>query len=196
MNILNCLRPLRKAAVVSAMCLACIARADILYQLEPGSTITPGSIGQPSGPSEPLTGTFTWQLGELGPNSGAFYETSLTLQSPSFLLTLDTTHNNLGTSIFPATQTSYFAAVVDGSGVGLPASPLEIASFGLGSYEGPSVSPTRLLYSELYLAPYAGGGILATISFEAMQVPEPKALALASVGLALLAGRRLRPWIA
>jgi hypothetical protein len=181
--------------VAAAVCLASPAQADLLYLLQPGSTITPYYQGNPSGPSEQLSGTFRWQLYTSEPGFASFDATSLTFQSASFLLTLNTTTaNDLGSSLFSNTQTSYFGEVVDG--VGIPASPLEISSTVGGTYEGPLESPTRLGYPELHLYPKSGGSDLALISFEAVQVPEPTALGLLLIGLALLTGRRLGLWVA
>jgi hypothetical protein len=183
--------------IAAAISLVSPAQADLLYLVQPGSTITPYSGGNPTGPSQPLTGTFTWQLYTVGPGFAGFDATSLAFQSASFVLTLDTTSaNNLGTSLFSDTHTSYFAEIVDD--VGIQASPLEISSSVRGTYEGPLESPTYLAYPELYLFNgINGGSAIALISFQAVQqVPEPTALALLTIGLALLAGRRPRLLVA
>jgi hypothetical protein len=194
MKIANYLRLKREIIIVAAICLASPAQADLFYELQPGSTITPYNGGNPSGPSESLTGTFAWQLYTVGPGFAGFDATSLTFQSASWLLTLDTTPaNDLGTSLFSDTHTSYFGEIVNR--VGIPAPLLEISG-SIGNYEGPLDSPTRLIYSELYLSPRSGGPALAAISFQAVQVPEPNLLALLLIGLALFAGRRLRPHFA
>ena len=109
--------------IAAAICLVYPAQADLLYMLQPGSTITPYHNGAPSGPSEPLSGTFTWYLYTTGPGFAGFDATSLTFQSASFVLTLDSTAaNQFGTSLFADTQTSYFSEVVDWDG--LPGVPL------------------------------------------------------------------------
>lgn len=185
------LRLMRNAVVGAALCLTFSAQADLTYVLQPGSTITPYYNGNPTGPAEPLTGTFVWQPYDTKSSLASFNATSLIFQSPSFLLTLDDTIiDKLLTSIFPATQTTYFGAIVDG--VGISASPLEIAG-PLGSYEGLTDSPVHLSYSNQYLTPYGGGYHLAIISFEAVQVPEPSTWGLLALGVvALLFTRCLR----
>lgn len=177
-----------RMAIIAAIGLASSVQAGLIYQLEPGSTITPLAIGQPTGPSEPLTGTFTWQPYDPLPDS--FAETALTLQSPSFLLALDhTSTDHLLTSIFPATQTSFFGVLVDGYGI--PASPLQIAG-DPGSYEGPADAPTRLSYSNLYLSPYGGGFHVAVISFDAVLIPKPATWTIVVLGVATLLGTHRR----
>lgn len=183
---MNCVL-LKRAVFAVALCLAKPVQADVIYVLQPGSTITPTDR-----PSEPLTGTFTWHL--LGPspnNSVGFNATSLAFVSPSFLLTLDATPaNNYGSTLFRDTHTSYFIEIVDWDG--LPGVPLEIHPTRIGTYEGPMESPTLLRYPWLTLYPRDGGAALATISFEAVQVPEPTTAELSLIGFASVVGRKLR----
>ena len=190
MNIVNHPRLIKKFTVAAVICLASVVHANITYQLEPGSTITPYNGAYPTGPSEPLTGTFTWLL-----EYGAFQPTSLTFQSSSFLLTLNMTNNDLATSIFPSTQTSYFGADVLDL-VGDHNSPLALNSLiSLGSYEGLANSPTRLVYPVVYLGPIGAGSVIAELHLVAEQVPEPKAQALTLIGLILFASLKLRRWL-
>ena len=194
MKMPNPTRSVGMLTVAAAVCLASQVRADMLYLLEPGSTITAYYHGNPIGPTEPLTGMFSWHIYTGTTNMYGVDATSLTFQSVSFHLTLNTTVNNIASTIFGGTQTSYWNEIVDCPG--LSVEPLEFGNSGLGSYEGPPESPTRLVYSQLYLAPIGGGPSLARIAFTAVQVPEPAELALTAAGLVTLAGWwRIRPSI-
>jgi len=47
--------------MAAVMCFASAVRAQTYqYILEPGSTITPSYFANPIGPTEPLSGTFSW----------------------------------------------------------------------------------------------------------------------------------------
>ena len=76
-------------AVISLALLAAgsLDASPINYVLQSGSTITPYYGATPTGPTEAMTGGFTWQLTD----SSHFQATALQFQSPSFTLTLNTT---------------------------------------------------------------------------------------------------------
>ena len=175
--------------IAAATCVTSPANADLSYVLQPGSTITPWYNGQASGPSQPLRGTFAWNLFWVDPKYMAFDATSLDFQSFSFHLTLDTTAaNDLASSCNRFSQSTAFGEVVNSSG--LPGVPLQMAPTVDGSYEGSCESPTRLTYPGLFVT--APGGHIAFMSFTAVQVvPEPTALVLLMGGLVLLARRKL-----
>ena len=61
----------------------------------------------------------------------------------------------------------------------------------IGTFEGPLESPTVLNYPQLSLNSLQGGGLVALLSFEALQVPEPTGLALLLAGVSLLPVHRL-----
>src|SRR5262249_12856414 len=87
-------------ALVISFLLPPVAQATPLtYVLLPGSTITPTSGSTPTGPTEPLTGTF--QL--VGPDLGnGFDAVALSFASPSFSITLNLTAlNDLETFVSP-----------------------------------------------------------------------------------------------
>ena len=76
---------------VVCCCFALAAKAQTYqYMLEPGSTITRYLGVTPIGPTEPLTGTFTWApAGYDGEWDEYYWQTSeLDFQSPSYHLTL------------------------------------------------------------------------------------------------------------
>jgi hypothetical protein len=128
-------------ALVIPFLLPPVAQATPLtYVLLPGSTITPTSGSTPTGPTEPLTGTFRL----VGPDLGnGFDAVALSFASPSFSITLNLTAlNDLETFVSPISSLSIFAEIVDL--VGLSPSPAELA--GSGTYLGPSSSPTFLSY--------------------------------------------------
>jgi hypothetical protein len=157
----------------------------LTYELQPGSMITPYDGAMPTGPSESLTGTFSWNEESSDGNIFVFNATALNFESPSFHLTLDTTlANDLATSIFVSPPKTYFGEVVDATGL---YTPLEISSTE-GTYEGSAASPSSISYSDLGLFPHAGGFFLAHLSFTAIQVPEPSTLILLAIGAISLLG--------
>jgi hypothetical protein len=183
----------RAAAFAAALSFpAGVRGAGLLYELLPGSTITPWSGGHPSGPSEALTGTFTWQLTATYPDGHeAWAETSLSFQSASFSLTLDPA-NALGSWTMPLTNGAYFGAAVDCPALSFGA--LEISEQVYSSVTGPAASPTTLTCPLLDVTGLSGGADLAQITFEAQLVPEPQAAPLVLTGLAVLGGARIARW--
>jgi hypothetical protein len=154
-------------ALVISFLLPAVGQAEpVTYVLLPGSTITPTSGSTPTGPTEPLTGTF--QL--VGPDLGnGFDAVALSFASSSFSITLNLTAlNDLETFVSPISSLSIFAEIVDL--VGLSPSPAELV--GSGTYLGPSSSPTFLSYPLLSIS-NVGIPPFATLSFSASVVPEP-----------------------
>jgi hypothetical protein len=194
------LRPNRRMKAINAIWIVGVlavssaarpAKADLYYVLQPGSSITPWYNGHPNGPSQPMTGTFTWQLFWIDRDFILFEATSLSFQSLSFRLTLDTTAaNDLASSVSPYSNATVFSEVVDG--VSLPGVPLVMFSTVNGSYEGSWESPTLLTYPGLFLS--APDGHIPFLSFTATQVPEPTALVLLIGGLLWLTCRELWPF--
>lgn len=191
MNIMKHVYQKGCVGIAALVVLAAARGANLHYEVQPGSTITPWFLGQPTGPTESLRGRFAWHQYEKAPGYAAFDATSLVLQSISFRLTLnETPANDLGTSLFESTHTSYFGEVVDWAGVA--GVPLEISGVMVGVFAGPLTSPERLEYPELFLTPHAGGFHLARIALVAVQVPEPRAQLWVLIALGLMAGWR---WI-
>lgn len=170
------------------------------YELLPGSTITPYAGTpipgtpyydvRPSGPAEPLTGTFEW--GELDDNSG-FNAVALFFSSPSFSLSLnDTALNGYETFVSPSSSLTNFGEIVDTRGLSIATGQIFAAA--PGSYLGTTSLPTFLSYPDLAFGPYGAGTIVAHITFSARLVPEPSTLALAALGALglLIAARRRR----
>ena len=187
MNIKNYFRTIGGCLVAAAFCHASPARADLSYAVQPGSTITPYHEGQQSGPSEPLSGSFTWSLISIEPNYWAVYNaTALDFRSASFHLTLDITPaNNLESSCGFTSQNVGFAEVLNSSS--LPGAHLQLV--GWGSYEGSCDNPTLLTFPGLWVS--SPGGTIAYMSFTLVEVPEPTAPVLLMGGLLLLACRKL-----
>jgi hypothetical protein len=161
--------------------------------LLPGSTITPFLGANQIGPTEPLSGSFTWRRESLAGDHAVFDATFLHFQSASFLLTLNMTPiNNFGSGVWTEMNATTFAEVVDV--VGLSTSPLLMSSLSgppmaAGIYDGPVTSPTRLVYPDLVLGPVDGGLSQARVSFTAVLVPEPEMPALLLAGIVLFVGR-------
>ena len=171
------------------MCFAFIAHAQTYqYVLQPGSTITPiAGIGNPTGPTEALSGTFSWTyVGDYvfnGQDDYQFVVTALHFSSRSYSLTFNSNPFNSGTG----GGSFAFDPTVDTTG--LAGSP---ASFEgpQGTYLGNGQDPSQLSISD-YLYP-ASGPPVAAISFVAVPVPEPNALIVFGLGLLAVMGRQRR----
>jgi hypothetical protein len=160
------------------------------YTLLPGSTITPVSGATPTGPTEPLTGTFQWGPPDAQPSLFAYNAVSLSFSSQSFLITLDNSPlNNYQTSVFTNSSTTYFSEVVDLVGLGI--TPARLESEVAGSYTGPASAPATLNYPSMRIFPYSGGYYEADVTIIAQLVPEPSSFALIGVGVLTLAGNAL-----
>ena len=184
-----------KSRIASVCCLTFIAAffiqapakaITLTYQLLPGATITPYLGATPTGPTEPLSGSFNWT----GPvNSGSYAvwnATALSFSSPSFLLTLnETAVNDVATSVFANPVKTYFSEVVNIEG--MPIDVARISVWDEGTYVGTPSLPTLLIYPELRISPPNGGYWYARITFTAQLVPEPSTWVMAAfAGVALI----------
>lgn len=139
------------------------------YMLEPGSTITPSFYGSPAGPTEPLSGTFSWTFTGYDAywSTVNFATTALNFHSPSFTLSL-ASPDSCGTST--AGPWAVFEANVNATGAPLT-SPLHFVPWPAndGAFEGDPFMPSRLIFLHERLDPAVG----ALVSFTAVLVPEP-----------------------
>lgn len=143
------------------------ARADALsYTLLPGSTITPYLGAVPIGPPEPLTGRFDWIQVDTGTTVIGFDATLLNFRSASFFITLNTTVNDLFTSVFPDSCLTLFGETVDLTGLGASVGEM-LSSDNNGCYAGPPDRPDSLSYSNVSIAPVNGGLFVARLSITA-----------------------------
>jgi hypothetical protein len=171
--------------------LAGIAPADVTYVLAPGATITPLSNGSPSGPTEALSGSFTWQDEGFSVGSETFEATALNFSSTDFALTLGTDPGNiLESDTFPNGNT-FFLQVVDGAG--FSQTLLSLQSIDSGEFVGSYADPTQVTYTNMKVVPPDGGEFEAEVTFTADAVPEPSSLALIAIGLLALGARLRRP---
>ncbi len=162
---------------------------NIPYKLMPGSTITPVYGPNPVGPTEALTGTFQWYVSSSNSNFISYNASQLYFESDSFTVSLNTTPlNEYATSVFKNSQDTYFAEVVDLTG--LPITTGMLACFTIGTYSGPSSSPLTLNYPDLRIAPPEGGFYRAQLTIVAEQVPEPATLLLLGLGAVRLRSRQ------
>lgn len=165
------------------------------FDLLPDSTITPYSGGIPTGPSETLTGSFSWTVVPSGIGYiTAFQLTSLNFESASFSLSLNLENN----SYDPDTQSSgvaYFDAEVlqaDSS-----QNLLIMSTDNNGTFEGPFTAPTEVSCPNLSLAPSGGGANIAFLNIDAelaSGAPEPSTCDLLLGGMGLLVFWRLRTY--
>ncbi len=140
------------------------ARADNLhYTLLPGSTVTPYLGAMPIGPPEPLTGSFDWIRVDTGTTVIGFDATHLDFRSNSFLITLNTTVNDLFTAVFPDSCLTYFGETVDLTGLGAPVGEM-LSSDDNGCYSGPPEQPHSLSYPDVSISPVGGGPFVARLS--------------------------------
>lgn len=172
------------AICLSSLMLSIHVAAATTFELLPGSTITLSN-----GPTESLSGVFTWQSGEPFPIGGELYPrydvTALHLESASTSFTLSETMN-----VFLVVMTPN----------GLNATRLALA--GYADMEGWS---DETVYMNEVFGIYGGSQVsfpnvsvldstrtvqLGSISFSAMAVPEPSSATLC--GIALVAGGLLR----
>lgn len=171
--------------MAAVLCFAPVVRAQTYqYMLEPGSTITPSFYANPVGPTEPLTGTFSWTFVQYDAywSTVNFSTTALNFHSPSFTLTLASGASG-GTST--AGPWAAFEANVNATGAPLSSS-LHFVPWPAndGSFEGDPFMPSRLIFPHLRLDPAVG----ALVSFTAVLVPEPSAAALIILGLLSMVG--------
>ena len=179
-------------AIVSSMNLS--AQGVLHYQLLPDSTVTPHDGATPTGPSESLTGSFSWTpvIPSGIVDSMQFDITSLTFNSQSYVLTLNNSSQpDNTTKIGPSGDTALNAYVV---WQGAPQNPYFIGGFGQGTYVGSAATPSQLILTE-GMGPSAGGNWVAYLSIDAQLVPEPSTcslIALVSARLLMLKARRKR----
>ena len=160
--------------IITVVSLFGFAKGDIVFTLDPGSTITPTG-----GVAEALTGTFIWR--NAGPSGSLIDEiydaTSLNLSSPSFTIMLNVTSENNRASVLRSDNTTRFGEVVDGTGFTVAVLDMS-TTLTSGTFEGTNLSPSKLFYNEIMLFPAGGGLFLARIEFTASAVPEPSSVVL------------------
>jgi hypothetical protein len=176
-------------AIAAACGVALTARAQTYqYMLEPGSTITPTYGIYPIGPSQSLTGTFSWTLvGYEGGNMDEYIwlTSALDLKSASYSLTLSP--NGAGSATSGSSNGAGLNTWIQAPA--LSATPVcTLAVPSTGSYEGDPSMPSRLLFYDEYLDPSNGQPYVAHLSFTAVLVPEPSSLVLLALGLGAVVG--------
>jgi len=149
--------------------------------LEAGSTITPSYYGSPTGPTEPLTGTFSWTYVAYDAywTTVNFNTTALNFHSPSYTLTLASPDSD-GTS-----TSGPWAAFEANVNAGRRGRCLRRYIFvpwpaNDGTFEGDPFMPSRLIFLHERLDPGPRGPDQA---FTRRLVPEPSAAALILLGL-------------
>ena len=159
------------------------AGAEILiYQLLPGSTITPMSGATATGPTEPLSGTFAWNPVLLSQfNEVAFQNMSFDLGSASYSLSLYT-----GTQVSSAAalNSDIFAFSINVNATGLSISSGTIIEYpNDGTYAGSPYAPAQINLPDLRMSPIGGGYYAAGLSLYAALVPEPSPCLLLSAAV-------------
>ncbi len=150
-----------------------LAKSDILFTIDTGSTITPSG-----GVAEPLQGSFVWRNAGQGLSGiegviAEIYDTvHLDLSSSSFEISLNTTANDRASVAF-SNNTSAFGEIVDVTGSSTTVFDM-ITVLTLGTFEGTYLSPSRLVFTELWLLPVNGGGPQYRLQLSATAVPEPR----------------------
>lgn len=160
-------------SLIYLVCLSIVTSAraaDVLrYVLAPGSSITPYVEGTPVGPPEPLTGSFDWTQYDCGGGGllFCFDATRLDFESQSFSIQLNTTVNDVASSVFAdPTPRTFFGEIVDLDGLEVPVGRLLTPTD--GSYSGPPDRPTALDYPDVLLQPIGGGSFIARLNIIAV----------------------------
>jgi hypothetical protein len=163
----------------------------ITYRLLPGSNFTPMYTSVVTGPTQNITGTFTWeQVNSYTYDYTVFNATDLHFQSQSYSFNLNTTSNDLKSNVWYSINRTAFSEVVNATGIGITTGQL-LLGLTWGTYTGPAISPTSLSYSNLELWSTGTYGYrYGKMTLYAEQIPEPATLLL--FGLASLALRRKR----
>jgi hypothetical protein len=128
-----------------------LSAAPITYVLLPGSTVTPYDGATPTGPTEDMAGSFTWQL----TSNYRFQYTALNFKSASTTWILDP-QNTASFTVNAGNSTAYFDVVMDDTG--FATSPIHAFSWtGWQPFQGPPDSPTSLNFPDMGLGPVGGG---------------------------------------
>jgi hypothetical protein len=156
------------------------AQGIINYVLLPDSTFTPHDGSTPTGPSQPLTGSFSWL--QYIPSDildcNLFSVTALNFQAPGYSLTLADVSPDSVTPSDPNGQTDMDADV---NWAGGPPNLYFIGGFAQGSYTGSATAPTGLIMTEGF--GLASGGVWQDYLYiDAVAVPEPTTLSFAGLG--------------
>lgn len=141
------------------------AAGALNYILLPGSAITPYIGDTPIGPTEPMTGNFSWVQKKTKSNIIGFDAKQLDFRSASFQITLNTNSNDLFSSVFPDSCLTYFGEIVNLTGLSIQTG--DMSTFSDGCYSGPSLRPSLLNYPDVRISPLGGGAFVAKISIVA-----------------------------
>lgn len=170
-----------------SLCLAAVSAALPLhaatqFELLPGSSITLSN-----GPTESLSGTFTWAEGDPGSIEGVMFTrfdvTELQLQSPSTAFTLSATSNLFVVIALPnGLVGESLAANGYADVVGLPVSIVNL--IGYDGFYSSSPTGSGITFPDLRIFDTAGTREFGNMSFTAIQVPEPSSAALCYIALA------------
>jgi hypothetical protein len=180
-------KPSKKAAVACSIILWIVAslqdvraQQTLTYDLLPDSTITPVN----GGPSQPLTGSFSWlqYTPSFVSDCYTFFVTDLNFQAPGFSLTLTSGSPDSTTPSDPNGQTDMNAYV---NWAGGPPGTYLIGGFNQGTCTGPATAPTGLKMTEGF-GPASGGAWQDYLYIDAVLVPEPSVSLLGVVGFGAL----------
>ena len=130
---------------------------SLTYQLLSDSTFTPASGGIPTGPAQPMTGSFTWvqHLPSGFLNSDAFTITNLSFKSTGYTLTLGSGEEPESPVMSSPGGHTYFSINVNWSESNT--NPWSIIAWADGTFSGPANAPTNLTFtSEGFYSPANG----------------------------------------
>lgn len=180
-------------ALVVVLLRGSVSAQTATYQLDSGATITPYFSGVPSGPSEPLSGTFEWVTYGTVPGQYLFLATNIFLDSATMSLRAAVGNYDVYTSaIWPISGEARFEATISASGLLYSLAEIHPYGFAPSSYSGSVTAPEHLTFTDLYIGQYGGGATIAHLQFSATLVPEPASASVLVAGVAALAiGRRV-----
>ena len=176
--------------IVLMFCCVGASAAELLtYRLLPGSTYTPVYGAYPIGPTESMTGYFTWSEGYSGgSNEKIFIMSDLSFQTASFSIIQEPPHHYASTINIQGQVYFWDLLQITNLSGGILVGEGRTGSG--GQYLGTWDRPTYINVSDIGVCPENGGYFFGKMTIVAELVPEPATIGLLAAGGILLRKRR------